>query len=131
MPTQVLRVALLGMAAVIAFDAIASLSSVGLGFDYRYAALGSIALYGVFGYWTGRDSSIYFGPLVGAFMGLTDATLGWLVSWIVGPGRLEPGALTPQAWLVVAAQVIAVAALCALVGSVVGRYVPKRGRSEA
>jgi hypothetical protein len=127
MPTQVFRVALLGMAAVVIFDAIASLASLGLGFNYVYAAFGSMVLYGTFGYWTSRVTAITFGSLVGALLGLTDATFGWLVSWTLGPGRLEPGALTPQSWAETALQVVAVAAICGLIGGVVGRYLPGRG----
>ena len=129
MPPQALRVALFGMAAVVVFDAIASFFSLGFGFNYAYAAFGSMVLYGAFGYWASRVTAISFSPFVGALMGIADASLGWLVSWNLGAGRLEPGALTFQAWSVTALQVILVAALCGLVGGVVGKFVP--ARSEA
>ena len=131
MSTPVHRVALLGMFAVVVFDAIASLASLAIGFNYEYSAFGSLLLYCVFGYWASSVRTILFASIVGALMGLTDASLGWAVSWILGPGRWEPGLLTLPTWALIALQITAVAAICALLGGVVRRYMPRRKRSQA
>ena len=131
MSTPVHRVALLGMFAVVVFDAIASLASLAIGFNYEYSAFGSLLLYCVFGYWASSVRTILFASIVGALMGLTDASLGWAVSWILGTGRWEPGVLTLPTWALIALQVTAVAAICALLGGVVRRYMPRRKRSQA
>ena len=131
MSTPALRVALLGMIAVVVFDAIASLASLAIGFNYEYSAFGSMVLYCAFGYWASRVRTILFALIVGALMGLVDASLGWAVSWILGPGRWEPGVLTLPTWALIALQVTAVGALCALLGGVVGRYMPRGKRGEA
>jgi hypothetical protein len=131
MSTPAFRVALLGMASVVVYDALASLASLGIGFSYAYSAFGSLVLYCAFGYWASRVRSILFAATVGALMGLADATLGWAVSWVLGPGRWEVGTLSVPAWALVALQVGAVATLAALVGGVVGRHVLRGQRHEA
>ena len=131
MPTSAFRVALVGMGAVIVFDAIASLASLRIGFNYEYSAYGSMLLYGAFGYWAGRVRTIPFAAIVGALMGLVDASLGWAVSWILGPGRWESGTLSITAWALIALQVVVVAAFCGLLGGVLGKYVPGGKRREA
>jgi len=119
------------MLAVVAFDAIASLASLAIGFNYEYSAFGSLLLYCVFGYWASSVRTILFASIVGALMGLTDASLGWAVSWILGPGRWEPGLLTLPTWALIALQITAVAAICALLGGVARRYMPRGKRSQA
>ena len=131
MSTPVHRVGLLGMLAVVAFDAIASLASLAIGFNYEYSAFGSLLLYCVFGYWASSVRTILFASIVGALMGLTDASLGWAVSWILGPGRWEPGLLTLSTWALIALQITAVAAICALLGGVARRYMPRGKRTQA
>ena len=131
MPTPAFRVALVGMGAVIVFDAIASLASLGTGFNYEYSAFGSLLLYGAFGYWAGRVRTITSAAFVGALMGLSDASLGWAVSWILGPGRWESGIPSLTTWALIALQIVAVAALCGLLGGVLGKYLPGGKRREA
>src|SRR5688572_27729096 len=99
---QPFRVAVLGVVAVVAFDAVASVASLAAGFDYAYSAIGSCLIYAAFGFLVGRSSSIFTAACVGAVLGLADASLGWGVSWSIGPGRLPPGLLTATVWVGVA-----------------------------
>jgi hypothetical protein len=131
MPTPAFRVALIGMSAVIVFDALASLASLGAGFNYEYSAFGSLLLYVAFGSWAGRVRAISFAVIVGALMGLSDASLGWAVSWILGPGRWQSGIPSIATWALIALQIVAVAALCGLLGGVLGKYLPGGKRREA
>lgn len=125
---QAMKLFALSALAVLVFDAIASAASLALGFPYPQAAMGSTALYAAFAYYGGRKLGLVAAVLLGATMGLTDATLGWAVSWAIGPGRLPPGTLTPSMWLFAAAYVVALGAVCGLLGGGIGAL-GARGRS--
>lgn len=118
------------MLSVIVFDAVASSAALLIGFDYGYAVIGSCVLYVAFGFLASRARTVGFATVVGVLIGLTDATLGWAVSWAIGPGRLEAGMLTPWTWVNAASLVVALAAICALLGAVIARYTQVGRRSE-
>lgn len=85
------RVALLSAASVLIFDAVAATASRVFGFPYAIAVLGSYLIYlgaGYFGARSGRGIGV--GVLTAAAAGLADATLGWLISAAIGPGRPSP-----------------------------------------
>ena len=73
---------------VLAFDALASFASLAIGFNYGRASFVSAAMYMVFAFFCARKFGFVTALLLGAAMGLTDATLGWAISWAIGPGRL-------------------------------------------
>ena len=54
--------------------------------------------------------------VTGAILGLVGATLGWAVSWVIGPGRVE--GLTLGLWPRVTVSVAAQAAVTAAIGAV-------------
>jgi len=87
------KATLLGCAGVVCFDAVASVASLALGFPYGFAAIGSFLIYVVVGAAAVRHSSVGGAATAGAFVGLADATVGWAVSWLIGPGRAPPGGL--------------------------------------
>ena len=102
--TPTLRVALIGVVAVIAFDAIASVVSRSTGISYNWATYGSWVLYAVLGYFAGRASpsaAFKSAALAGVIIGLADATLGWATSWSLGQGRVAGGISAVQ-WIFVA-----------------------------
>ena len=74
--------------AVLAFDALASFASLAIGFNYGRASFGSAFMYMVFAFFCARKFGFGSAFLLGTAMGLTDATLGWAISWAIGPGRL-------------------------------------------
>src|SRR5512147_1657727 len=117
---SILKTALLGIVAVVAFDAIASLASVRFGFAYVNATVGSAVVYATFGLLAGCTRTLVTSAMVGAVMGLTDATLGWAVSWYIGPGRLPPGQLTIASWAKSAVTVVIIAMMYAMIGGLVG-----------
>ena len=133
--TYQVKVVLLGIIAVIGFDFLASFASRTFGFPYAAASIGSYCLYFAIGFAAARgaaSSAIQNAAAAGAFAGLADASIGWAVSWVVGPGRLPAGErLTVTAWLVTAILVTFLAASIAALGGLLGRRQPTAGARAA
>jgi hypothetical protein len=119
------RAIIAGVIAVVVFDAVAAFASRALGFPYASATLGSYLLYfavGVFAARTAGSSPVKAAALAAAIAGLADASLGWWVSSLIGPGRPLAGfELTALRWAGVALFVVMLAAAIGTVGGLVGR----------
>ncbi|MCC8473390.1 hypothetical protein LN458_05200 [Xanthomonas arboricola] len=112
--------------AVVVFDAVTSLASLVLGFPYTYATFGSAILYIAFAFFAARKFGFWAAVLLGLAMGITDATLGWAVSWAIGPGRLAAGTLTLSVWLYTATFVVVLGAIYGLIGGGIGVLTPRQ-----
>lgn len=94
-----------------------------LGIDISYArfVVGSWIIYALVGYFATKfaeGNRVQVAMVAGAILGATDCTLGWAISWLRGPGKVD-GGLTPTRWFVAAVFVTATAsALAALAGLV-------------
>jgi hypothetical protein len=109
--TQVL---LGGAAFVVIFDAIASLISRAAEISYVRFSVGSWIIYALAGYLAARfahDKAVQTAILGGVLLGATDSTLGWAISWLIGPGRMN--GLTPGRWLGIAVFVTLTASVVA------------------
>lgn len=116
------RITLLGAMVVVVFDVAASLVSRASGMPYQWASIGSLCLYGGAGFMLARATAsrpIPGAAFGGAILGITDATLGWAASWILGPDRAE--SLTVTGWVLTAVSVVALAAAVAAIGGAIGR----------
>lgn len=80
-------VLLIGILSVITFDTIGSLTSRRFGFNYSYLTVGSLLIYAIVGFFASKYNGLGFAPLASGIIGLVDSTLGWYISWIIGPGR--------------------------------------------
>ena len=80
-----------GMLAVVLFDAAGAAASKQLGFSYALLVPGSLVIYGVVAGLVARRRDWAVGLLAAMVMALTDLTLGWLVAWLIGPGRPSGG----------------------------------------
>jgi hypothetical protein len=109
------------MLTLVIFDVIASLASRALGFWYPYATIGSWLIYVATGVLAARVASISKAALAGAAVGFIEATLGWAVTWTIGPGRPESESLTVVTILVVVVLVTLVATGFGWLGGIVGR----------
>jgi hypothetical protein len=115
-PTQVI---VIGAALVIVFDTIAALLSRAAGLSYTRFVIGSWSIYALVGYFAAR--SAHGGPveaalLAGVVLGATDCTLGWAISWFIGPGKVNDR-VTPTRWAAIAVIGTATAAtIAALAG---------------
>lgn len=124
---------IVGALIVIAFDTIASLASLAFGFPYMYAIVGSMVIYSTVGYLGFRRWGL--GRAVGAalLIELVDATLGWFISWKIGPGALPEEHMTPAVIIATIVFVLIFAVVCALAGSAVARALhgPRQHRPTA
>lgn len=120
-----LRVIVWGVVVVLAFDALASLASKSFGFSYGRASIGSYIIYLGIGYFAARsaaNSPLLTAALAAAIAGLADASVGWFVSWQLGPGKLPEGVtLTASRWLATAIIVVALAAAVGAIGGLAAR----------
>ena len=89
------RIVLGGMLGVFVFDAVGSFAAKGLGFAYSLLIPGSLLIYGTVAAMVARRRDWAMGLLAATLLALTDVTLGWAVSWLIGPGKPESG-LTPM-----------------------------------
>jgi len=115
------KIVVFGAGAVLVFDTAASFASKGLGFPYAYASIGSVLIYAMVGYFSYRHWGLVRAVGAAVLVELVDATLGWFISWQIGPGALPTNQATP---LVIATTIVTVlifAAVCALIGSATAR----------
>ena len=84
---SVIRIALIGAIAVLVLDTVASLLALWLHADYGWFSLASFGLYVIFGYLAAKRSRWFMGPVVAMFMAVVESTLGWAISWQIGPGK--------------------------------------------
>ncbi len=106
--------------AVIAFDALASFASLAIGFNYGRASFVSAVMYIVFAFVCARKFGFAVALLLGAAMGLTDATLGWATSWAIGPGRLADEIYSLSAVVFTAVLMVVLGATYGLIGGGIG-----------
>jgi hypothetical protein len=115
----------LGSAAVVVFDILASLASRQFGFAYARASFGSYLIYLAIGFFAARASAsnaIGVAALAAGIAGVVDASAGWAISWALGPGRLPDGIqMTAALWIGIALFVVGVASAVGAVGGIAGR----------
>lgn len=77
----------IGVLAVLVLDTVGSLAS--RRFRFHYGSLNAISwiLRIGTGFFAARYGNIKLSFLAGALVAFIDATLGWYISWIIGPGR--------------------------------------------
>ena len=80
-----------GMLAVVLFDASGAAASKQLDFSYALLVPGSLVIYGVVAGLVARRRGWAGGLLAAMVIALTDLTIGWLVAWLIGPGRPSGG----------------------------------------
>jgi len=101
---------------VIAFDAIASLLSRLLQFDYTNFVWMSFVIYVAVGFWGAFRQGFVYGMLLGAIAGLTDSTVGWFISRMIGP-FIQPK-MPPLNPIVIGITIVFVTLLALAIGSV-------------
>ena len=111
------RFLLLAAAMLLAFDVAASVGSIALGFPYASATYGSIIMYVGFGFLAALRYGFSRGVLLGALLGLIDATAGWAISWAIGPGQVAASQFSFGAWALTLVLVVAMGAVFGLVGT--------------
>lgn len=90
----------IGCLAVLLFDTLGATASRSLGFQYARLAPGSYALYVATSVVAAHVGPAWAGVAAGAILALVDATVGWPISWWIGPGRPPAGIALSRARLV-------------------------------
>lgn len=122
------RGALYGVVAVLVPDTLGSLASRALGFDYGSLWFVSTLIYAAVGAYVGLGAPLSRAATAAAVVGLVEATIGWAISWAIGPGRPEPG--EPSSAASIALAVVFVTLLAAGVGTI-GGWLARRVRRPA
>jgi hypothetical protein len=117
--------AITAAATMVAYDAALSWASLAWNFPYTNAVAGSALLYTAFAFAAARRFGFGRALLLGPWLGLVDASLGWFVSWQIGPGRLPAGSLDIATWVMTLAVVVVIATLCAAAGGGLGLLLRK------
>jgi hypothetical protein len=81
------NVIVLGAVGILLLDTVGSLASKRYGFAYSKLMAGSFAIYLAVGVAANTDDSIVPSMVAGALVALIESTLGWAISWKIGPGR--------------------------------------------
>lgn len=103
---------------IVGFDAVASLASRILQFDYANLVWVSLVIYLAAGYWGAHRRGFLFGLLLGSLAGLADSTIGWWVStWIRPFSRTGIPPLGLSLQLIVLITVTALGFVFGLVGA--------------
>ena len=122
------RLVATGIAVVLAFDVAAALASVLIGYPYEYASAGSVLIYATAGYRAFRGAGLKAAIGAALCIEAADATLGWALSWWIGPGALPEDQRTTLFIAVSIAFAFLFAALCAGGGAGLARLIggPRR-----
>ncbi len=88
--TGPIRSIVIGIIAVLLFDTLTAVISSSTGLRYEWFSIGSAIIAILFGFLVARQSRWFVGGLAGALLGFADSTVGWMISWTIGPGRPEP-----------------------------------------
>jgi hypothetical protein len=80
-------IATFGVAAI-AFDAIWATTARAKGYAYSKGMWVSFIIYMLAGFVAAQTGNFINGVISGAGVAFIEATIGWWVSWLIGPGRL-------------------------------------------
>ena len=116
---SILYIVFLTVITVVAYDLAASIASRSLSFPYAYASIGSALIYASAGFVSAQTGGLSSSIVVGVIAGLADSTIGWRVSWLLGPGRHPSGSLSLPQWFSAAVFTALLASVCAFIGGLV------------
>ncbi len=115
-----INIILLASLFVMVLDTLGSLISRISGFPYPCLAPISFLIYAIAGFLVARRSSLWMSLLAGVIIGFVDATIGWTISWIIGPGRLTGSQFSVGLLLFSAFFALIIAIVGSLSGGAVG-----------
>ena len=87
---QTLSYLIIGIICVLLIDTIGAFLSKQFSFNYKSLSVLSFMVYAVIGFLVGQESSLIYVVIVCMALGFFDATIGWKLSWVIGPGKLPP-----------------------------------------
>lgn len=84
---QLISVVLSGALAVILFDTLASFISRKFQISYGLFSIGSFFIYICVGFFGAKYGDLMRAVIIAGIIGVIDSTIGWYISWIIGPGQ--------------------------------------------
>lgn len=78
-----------GLVAITLVDLLGSYAAKAFGFNYAWMIVASLACYLWVGY-AAYDGRVGAGALAASIVAFWEGTVGWAISWAVGPGRVAP-----------------------------------------
>lgn len=112
-----------GVFAVLAFDTVASYASLYFGFPYTDAVIGSAVIYCAVGYVCFRCYALIKVVTAALMVGLVDATLGWYISWVIGPGALSLAEKSYSIIVIGVFLIVILSIVCSLIGAGIARFI--------
>lgn len=109
---EVIKIIVLGAIVVVTYDTVTALVSQSSNISYGLFSIGSFLIYLIFGFLVARKSRWFAGIVAGTVLGLVDSTLGWAISWNLGPGKPE----FEMNAIFVAATIVSVVVLASIFG---------------
>jgi hypothetical protein len=96
-----------GIAGVLALDTVGSTAAKRVGFAYARLVPVQAAIYGALGAYAALALSVRAALIAGAAVAAFDVTVGWAISWQIGPGRLPAELAHPSRVIVTGLYVMA------------------------
>ena len=112
---DVIKITLVGSLAVLLLDTVASFLAVWLDTNYGWFSFASFLLYIIFGYLGARRSRWFVGAIVAMCMAVVESTIGWAISWQIGPGK-QTEEFGPAVIVVTIVFVVVTAGILGLIG---------------
>jgi hypothetical protein len=111
------KILLIGCLTIACVDAISSVASRQLNFNYGYLTPVSILIYGSVGFWGTKKINLKTGVLIAAITGFLDATAGWQISILLKANTGDAQhPISPAVWAITLIFVTALGALCGRIG---------------
>jgi hypothetical protein len=131
----VIRWAARGALVIVAFDFITALGALTLGYEYGGwpGVVLSTLVIGFFAFMAAAETrAVRVGIAVGALVSLVDATVGWAITWAMGPGApfLLDAFDQDDLPVYVALTIVSVVAIGALTGLVAALLATRLGRGR-
>jgi hypothetical protein len=123
------KILITGVVVIALFDAIGSIASRALVFNYATLGFVSFTIYAIFGFIGTRNKDLKTGVLIAAGMGLFDSIAGWEISMLLhaNTGTVIVVNPSPITWIITMVFVTGIAALSGLVGGVFTKIIKARG----
>ena len=120
---------IIGPIVVVAFDTLASVAARTFDFDYSSLWPLSVLLAVTIAFLAGRDTGLVrAGVFAGLALEFANSTVGWAVSWLIGPGAPDPADRDALPVILTALAVTAVGAIEGFVGGWLGARLARRHR---
>jgi hypothetical protein len=85
---QINQYLLVGIVCVLLIASLGAIAAKKLSFNFKNLRILSLLVYVSIGYFSGLNTGPVVTGLVCTLVGLVDSTIGWKISWLIGPGKL-------------------------------------------